>query len=289
MPSSTPRSPDTSAIQRAAGSALQTRSVRVERLSGYLFRSYRLTTSTGFFYVLRSRPSHHVRLLRHEEDRLKTEAIALQALGARPDIVSARLIESHTTTIAIGSPYLISGPFAGSILADVEPTLSSNTLASIDNSLGQYVRRLSSIGGSSFGPIRQSSSSPSSASWARAYTNLMESVLRNGEDALISLPYADMRVLLRRHKGSLNRITQPRLTIIDLSADRNIMVDVKQHRVTGLLDFSTALWGDPYLSDCFYKPTASFAEGFGKLPNGDADERIRQYLYVQSMCDRSVP
>ncbi|KAI7154172.1 hypothetical protein KC316_g4953 [Hortaea werneckii] len=109
---------------------------------------------------------------------------------------------------------------------------------------------------------------------------MFEAVLRDGEDALINLPYDGMRDLVRKHRPALDKITQPRLVILELSADENVVVDAKYHRVTGLLDFSTAFWGDPHMSDCFYKPTASFAEGFGKLPNGDAEERIRQYLYV---------
>ena len=102
--------------------------------------------------------------------------------------------------------------------------------------------------------------------------------MRDGEDALISLPYEGMRDLVRKHRASLDKVTQPKLVLLELSSDENVIVDVKNHRVNGLLDYSTAIWGDPFMSDCFYKPTASFAEGFGKLPNQNADERIRQYL-----------
>jgi len=275
-----PRSPDLPAIQRAAGNALQSRAVAVEKLSGYLYRTYRLITSKGFFYVLRARPPHSVRLLRHEEGRLEAEACALQVLNSRPEIVSARLIEYQGTTFAIGSFYLISGPFSGSILADVETSLSRHALASIDKSLGQYVRRLSSIAGSAFGPFRNAQGCPGSPSWGRSFAAMLETVLRDGEDALINLPYEGMRDLVRRHRVSLDKVAQPRLVLLELSADRNIVVDIGSHRVTGVLDFSTAFWGDPFMSECFYKPTASFAEGFGRLPNGDADERVRQYLCV---------
>ena len=68
--------------------------------------------------------------------------------------------------------------------------------------------------------------------------------------------------------------------MIELASDKNVIVDPKGNRVTGLMDFSTAIWGDPFMSDCFSKPTASFVEGFGRLPNKSAEERIRQYLYV---------
>ena len=280
MSASSTRSPDPCAVQRAACSALQSRSVSVTKLEGYIFRTYRLRTSEGFFYILRTRPSINVRLLRHEEGRLEAEAGALQALGGRSDARAPRLITYHTSTHHLGSPYLISGPLSGSILSEIEPSLSRQALASIDHSLGQYVRRLSSTSGPHFGAIRPTHGFPGSQSWARAFASILESVMRDGEDALISLPYEGIRDLVRRHRGSLDRITEPKLVLLELGSDRNVVVDPKNHTVNGLLDFSTAIWGDPFMSDCFYRPTASFAQGFGRLPNTTLDERCRQYFYV---------
>jgi aminoglycoside phosphotransferase (APT) family kinase protein len=277
MPDSPRRSPEPCAVQRAAVRALQSKVVRVDKLRGYLFRNYRLSTSTAFFYVLKCRPSNGIRLLRHEDDRLESEARALQVLIDRPDLLSARLIEYESTNIAIGSKYLISGPFSGSVLAEVEPSLSRQALADIDRSLGQYVRRLSTVTNDNFGPLRQTQDF-GSRSWARMFALILEVVIRDGEDALINLPYDGMRELVRSHRSSLDRVTQPRLVLLELSADENVLVDPHRHRVLGVLDYSTAFWGDPFMSDCFYRPTASFAEGFGKLPNGDIDERVRQYL-----------
>ena len=279
MASSTaPRSPDRSTIQRIASRALQSKQASVEKLDGYIFRTYRLRTSEGFFYILKSRPPTHVRLLRHEHSWLEVEAGTLQTLGGRSDVRTPRPITYHDTTAHIGSPYLISGPFTGSILSDIEPSLSRQALANIDKSLGQYIRQLASISGPQFGAIRQAQGIPGSQSWAGAFAFLLEAIMRDGEDALISLPYEGMRDLVRKHRTSLDRIAQPKLLLLELASDNNVVVDVKNHRVSGVLDFATAIWGDPFMSDCFYKPTASFAEGFGKLPNQTFDERIRQYL-----------
>jgi hypothetical protein len=139
---------------------------------------------------------------------------------------------------------------------------------------------MAQVTGPQFGPIRQSQGFPGFRSWAKAFAFLLEAVMRDGEDALISLPYDNIRDIVRKHRGSLDKISQAKLVILEMSSDRNIVVDVKEEKITGVLDFSTAIWGDPFLSDCFYKPTASFAEGFGKLPNRTADERVRQYLLV---------
>lgn len=273
-----PRSPDRTAIQREASTVLQSRNVSVEALDGYTYRTYRLRTASGFFYTLRCRPSHNTRLLRHEESWLDGEAGALQMLGGRSDVHAPRLIKYTTSSTSIGSSYLISGPFTGSILGDIEPDLSGQALASIDKSLGQHVRRLSDLRGPLFGSIQQAQGVPQSASWTKTFAFLLEAIMRDGEDALINLPYDGMRDLVRRHRAALDRITQPRLVLLELASDNNVVVDGSRHRVNGLLDFSTAIWGDPFMSDCFYKPTASFVEGYGTLPNRSTDERIRQYL-----------
>lgn len=272
------RASELAAIQRVASTALQTRSVSVDPLDDGTFRVFRLRSSPGYFYVLRCRPMQHVRLLRHEEERLSAEADALTTLRSRSNVITSRLIEYNSSTRAIGSAYLISGPFMGAVLADIEPSLSKQTLANIDRSVGQFVRQFSSTCGSTFGPVCAGGASSSTTSWTRCFAGLLETVLRDGEDALINLPYEGIRDQVRRHRASLDQITQPRLMLVEMASDRNIVVDESRGRVSGLLDLSTAIWGDPFMSDCFYKPSISFAEGFGKLPNKDVDERIRQYL-----------
>lgn len=191
-----PRSPDRSKIHRLACNALQSRSVSVEPLDGYVFRTYRLRTSQCFFYILRSRPSSSIHLLRHEDGWLEAESGVLQALAGRDDVHPPRLITYHDAESHNGNMYLISGPFTGSILSDVEPSLSSQDLASIDQSLGQYVRRLSTISGQLFGSVWGAQDIPRKESWAKTFAFLLEAVMRDGEDAMISLPYDGIRDLV---------------------------------------------------------------------------------------------
>jgi hypothetical protein len=73
-------------------------------------------------------------------------------------------------------------------------------------------------------------------------------------------------------------ITQPRLTLLELASEDNIVVDVSKMRVTGVLDFSTAIWGDPLLADCFMQPSNDLLEGYGDAPGSDVHARIRQWL-----------
>lgn len=195
--SDSPRQLDRTAIQRLACSALQSRSVSVDSLDGYIFRTYRLRTSQGFFYILRCRPSPGINLLRHEDGWLDAEAGVLQAFAGGSEIPIPRLISYQNAQSNPANVHLISGPFSGSILSDVEPSLSARDLASIDQSLGQYVRRLASISGQLFGPVWSAQGIPRKDSWAKTFAFLLEAVMRDGEDAMISLPYDGIRDLVR--------------------------------------------------------------------------------------------
>lgn len=273
------KSPDRGSVQQVAKRALQTKSVSVERLERSVFRTFRLQPPSDYFYVLRCRPSSHVRLLRHEEGRVQTEASILQTLQGRSDILVPRLIESHSTSATIGSYYLISGPFRGAILSEIEPRLSREALSSIDRSVGRYVKQLKRLPpGRAFGPIRPANSMSVTTSWSRCFAMMLENLLRDAEDALINLSYDFIRDQVRRHQRVLDQITEPKLTLIEMYTDKNIVVNTSDYTVSGLMDWSSAMWADPFLSDCFCKCSYGFASGFGALPNRNTDERIRQYL-----------
>ncbi|CAK4034220.1 aminoglycoside phosphotransferase like [Lecanosticta acicola] len=279
--STSSKSPDRASVQQVAKKALQTKSVSVERLEGSVFRTFRLQPPSDYFYVLRCRPSSHVRLLRHEEGRVQIEASILQTLRGRSDILIPRLIESHSTSSTIGSYYLISGPFRGASLADIEPQLSRDALASVDRSVGRYVRQLKRLPpGRAFGAITPTSGTAPTTSWYRCFGGMLENLLRDAEDALVSLPYEFIRDQVRRHQKVLDQITEPKLTLLEMYTDKNIVVDTSSYTVSGLMDWSSAMWADPYISDCFYRCSYGFESGFGSLPNRNTDERIRQYLYT---------
>lgn len=279
MPSDSSRSLDRTTIHTIASAALQSNQVGVEKLHGYLYPTYRLTTSRGSFSILKTRPSSSIRLLRHETDRILSEATALHLLSSHSETISPGLRDYHAASTAPDSCYLISGPFTGAILTDVKTSLSRSDVGCIGRSLGQYLRRLSALSGPAFGPLRQSQTSLSSSqSWAQTYATLLETVLRDGEDALVSLPYECIRDVVRRHRAPLDRIRVPKLMILDPVNDKNVVIAPKTCTVTGLLDFSTAFWGDPLMSGCFYKPTASFLDGFARPLGESNEERIRQNL-----------
>lgn len=276
MTSALSHSPDRAALLRAAGAALGTDDIEVDRLGGHLFRTYRLQAHDGSFCTMRCKPVHSTRLLRLEEDRIAVEAAALTVLARCRIPQVPGLLDMRSSDTAVGTSYLISGPFAGSMLSNLDHPLSSSRRRTLDRSMGRYMRRLASIEGRSFGRL----SFPGISTWSACFASLFQSVLHDAEDAMVSLPYMDMREQVARHRSCLDKITQPRLTLIEAAHEDNIVVDTRTTEITSLLDYGTAIWGDPFLSDCLYAPSEAFTEGFGESVggDGDADKRIRQLL-----------
>ncbi|KAL9528120.1 hypothetical protein SMMN14_08423, partial [Sphaerulina musiva] len=353
--------PDRKSLQRIAAEALHTKSVTIDRIHGTLFRNYKLqptshsaattttTTTEETFYILKCRPSSPaIRLLRHEEDRLRTEAYTLQTLllhssssTKSSEMPSTRMIprliassphhhhhRTNTTTTPLDpSPYILTGPFHGHLLSEISPQLSQTPSEKIQQRVGFFYRNLttsfshSSSSSSTqqqpqtkpFGPLHPPSSSSSSSdstsftTWSQFYTNLLETLLLDAEDALINLPYAFIRETVRRNQNSLDRITKPKLVFLEgLMDERNILVQRRrlegvagerrasedEWEISGILDWSGVVWGDEWMSDGFYghfskrRSVGGFLEGFlggkGQRQNQrrSGEEVVRQYLYI---------
>lgn len=268
--------PDRKSLQRIAAEALHSKSVTIDRIHGTLFRNYKLqpfshsaatstTTTEETFYILKCRPSSPaIRLLRHEEDRLRTEAYTLQTLllhssssTKTSEMPSTRMIprliassphHHHLTnpkTPLDPSPYILTGPFHGHLLSEISPRLSQTPSEKIQQRIGFFYRNLTisfspcSSSASTqqqaqtkpFGPLHPpsccSSASGSSCftTWSQFYTTLLETLLLDAEDALINLPYAFIRETVRRNQTALDRITRPKLVFLEgLIDEKNIVV-----------------------------------------------------------------
>jgi hypothetical protein len=68
------------------------------------------------------------------------------------------------------------------------------------------------------------------------------------------------------------------LTLLELTPEDNVVVDTLKMRVAGVLDYSTAVWGDPLLADCFIQPSKQLLEGYGDMLGSDVHAHIRQWL-----------
>lgn len=213
------------------------------------------------------------RSLRSEQGSINCEAVVLSwlaALSADPRqcsqgctsmdasnavfpqlaILIPKLVAHLPLPNDIGVAYNITRSSPGSVVADLQPSLSPEERRTVDYQTGRLYRdlcRLVSPTGR-FGPVSgilpfparphaeetiQSAScavhgrfakSEGVSSWSTAFHSMLEAVLRDGEDMAIMLGYSTIRGHFKRLKPTLDGVVTPRLVAVSINSDINTLV-----------------------------------------------------------------
>ena len=224
---------------------------QMEDISGHLHRVRLVRLSNGSSLVLKVSPPPATPLLRHECYSLESEALAFSLL-AKSSLPVPRVLRHDARCIHIGSPFLLTTHLSGISYADVRQYLTRSERAGIERQLrsliGVISQHTSSIYGP-YGPVSLVASNQGHKSWQEAFVAMLESVLMDGEDMMISLPYSQIREHVSRTKNVLDSITEARLVVLGFGEPENVLIDRRTNEVTGLLDFGRAIWGDWEMTD----------------------------------------
>ncbi|KAF7943264.1 hypothetical protein EAE96_011194 [Botrytis aclada] len=310
----------------------------VEELSStQLPRLYTLNMSNDNKLLLSFAPSLAVRLLRHETTLQYSEATLVHFLDTSSqkskgvntngmedvehDLASIKLedvipkmLKHSSNNREMALPYTIFEPTAGKTLSALSVYLSLPDRRLIDKQVGSLTRSLASLTSpnGAFGtaarvlpdPFKQSPHSAplgsGSPTWSEAFNTLLESILRDGEDMAVLLPYDVVRSHYRRLSWRMDAVKLPRLVLLDLG-ERNVMVEdgikegsthipTESLKLTGLRNWSQGVFGDPLLSNVFENPSQGFMEGWKAGDENDLIEdtgnaEVRLLLY---RCYRAV-
>lgn len=250
-----------------------------ERLRGHFHRIYLLRSLVGYVYILKCAPSRDDRILRHERKSLETEGRVLDLIRASSQIPIPQNIGSDSSNRnVIHSPYLLRSYIPGRLLSSMQQYLSVTERENIDRTLGGYIRSISSIRNNTFGPVHRVYAGSGQSTWREAFLSMLESVLRDCEDLLISLPYDSIRYYTSIQAQALDAIQEAQLVPLDAGTAQNVFIDEQTRQISGLLGFSHVVWGDPLLARCFNDASAAFWEGYRTRSIGDESEKTRQML-----------
>ena len=224
---------------------------QMEDISGHLHRIRIVRLSNGSSLVLKVSPPPATPLLRHECYSLDSEALTLPLL-AKSGLPVPRVLRHDARCVHIGSPFLLVTHVSGISYADVSQYLTRSERAGIERQLRSLVgvisQHTSSIYGP-YGPVSLVASNQGHKSWREAFMAMLESVLMDGEDMMVSLPYSQIREHLARTKTALDSIKEARLVVLGFGQPENVLIDRRTNEVTGLLDFGRAIWGDCEMGD----------------------------------------
>jgi fructosamine-3-kinase len=142
--------------------------------------------------------------------------------------------------------------------------------------IGRLNKEMNEITGAWYGYIGQPEKQE--RSWKETFLAMMADVLNNGEAVEISLgvSYEEVRELIDKAAYSLEQLQKPSFVHWDLW-DGNVFI--KEGKVSGLIDFERALWGDPLMEYYFRKHCYNdkFIKGYGTDLRAEAP--IRALLY----------
>lgn len=253
---------------------------KIKPLGGHLHSLRLLTLSNGVQLMLKSSPNPTTALLRRDRFLLETEARVLALLGQSANPCVPQLFHYDPQGTLFGPSYLVRQYVMGSTLQSMEGHLTAENRKDIDRHLGFLVNVIGQHVAPAFGPLEQVASGCGNRSWREAFTELFEGVLRDAEDMFIHLPYAEIRHEISRLAPALSDVTLPRLVVIDLGRPSQVLLDPGSKQISGVVDFSTAIWGDVLMAEVFENPSSAMLDGFGSPLAQDQSEKTRLLLYV---------
>ncbi|KAH7085912.1 hypothetical protein BKA63DRAFT_28748 [Paraphoma chrysanthemicola] len=276
-------SPDFLSIQKVIRAVFRSSSLtvhQVERLHGRLHQVYLTKFADGSLLVLKCPPAHNVRLLRHEKHFLETERTTLETLHEYTQLPVPQLMKYDGLGGPLGTPYLMTSYMQGRKLHDMSASLTTSERRRIDQALGAHVKALTALSATQFGQTHRVFAKKGYSTWREAFLALLESILRDGEDMLVTVPYDSIRYYIGKHDHYLDEVTQPRLVAMHVCDPHNVLINEHTKQVSGLVGFSNVVWGDPLMSGGIADGSEAFFEGLGECPIRAGGVKARLLMYA---------
>lgn len=278
-------SPEAAEHQRldAVLSLLFPSTVRVQHsqnILGHVHSLRLLTLSNGVLLLLKGSPFPGTPLLRQERHFLETEARFLALLGHSANPCIPQLYHYDPQGRLLGSSYLIRHYVTGITLSEMETQLTARQRNDIDRHLGFLSSTIGQNVAPAFGTLREVAAGAGRRSWRAFFCALFESVLRDAEDMFIHLPYAEIRHELGRLASALDEVTLPRLVVASFGRPSHVLLDETSKQLSGVVDFSSAIWGDMLMAELFDNPSTALLEGAGMPLTRTKREDVRLLMYV---------
>jgi aminoglycoside phosphotransferase (APT) family kinase protein len=227
---------------------------------------YLTKLADGALLILKCPPPYNVRLLRHERHFLETERMTLETLHEYSRLPVPQVIKYDGQGNALGYSYLMMSYIPGRRLSEMAPILTTTERRNIDRTLGAHVGALTTLSATQFGMTHRVFAKKGCNTWKEAFLALLEAILRDGEDMLVTIPYDSIRYYIGKNSHFLDEATQPRLVALNVCDTDNVLINEQTKQVTGLVGFSNVIWGDPLMSGGIVDGSDAFFEGLGECP-----------------------
>ncbi|RME78798.1 MAG: aminoglycoside phosphotransferase family protein [Chloroflexi bacterium] len=260
-------------------------------------RSYRVDCSQGRF-LLRIAPPDEAGFLFYERRMMRQEPELHALVRAHTDIPVAEIVGYDFSRTRIDRDYLLMSWLPGKPLSEAVG-LSPGQFQDVLRQVGQYLRQLHALtagdclGREAYGYLGAHQPMEPQSTWAAAFAVMWNRLI---DDVVACGSYTPreaqlMRDLLALYLDYFDRPVAASLLHMDVWS-QNILVD-GTGRVTGLVDFDRALWGDveiefAVLDYCGISEPA-FWEGYGQPRDESPAAMIRRQFYLLYEIQKYMP
>jgi len=251
-----------------------------ELTDGFFNSAFFMELSDSGRWVIKIAPHPSIKVMRYEKGILRTEVDVLRLVKDNTEIPVPSVEFIDYTHSQIENDYFIMDYVDGVPLNKTRDSLAESDAQAIDEKTGHYLKQMNSITGQLFGNYLQRELM--SESWRDSFDRMLRAVLEDGQSKEVVLPvdYLLLYSRLSEHFSALEEVRVPQLVHWDLW-DGNIFIDPTTKKITGLIDFERALWGDYLVEANFgaFGVNPSFLRGYGEDMPYSANQKTRRSLY----------
>lgn len=251
-----------------------------ELRDGYFNAAYRIDLSDGRCAVLKVAPPPDVTVLHYERGIMATEVEVLRRVAGETNVPVPAVYYYDRSHDLLDSDYFLMEWVAGEAYHKLRAGFSAEQRDATDAAIGGCLAQINAILGTHFGymalPVQRF------GTWREAFLGMFHDLLADGQarHVALPLPYADLAAQVQAAAPALDAVQTPQLVHWDLW-DGNIFVEPRSGRITGIIDFERALWGDP-LMEFQYRTleiTPAFGRGYGRSLLDSPTAAARRTLY----------
>jgi len=262
---------------------LDAESLRLRRCATGKFNASYFVEGGPTPLVLRIAPhDDRDRMLFYEPRMMRQEPALHALLRARTDVPVPAIRAHDFSRREIDRDYLIIERLPGTPISG-QTNLTQAAFEAILGQVGHCLREVHGQTGTGFGYAGAHRPMEPRSDWASAFDAMWHSLLDDIDRcAGYSAAESDrMRRLLDRHIQVIDRPVAASLLHMDVWAE-NILAD-ERDRLTGLIDWDRALWGDPEIEfavlDYCGISTPPFWEGYGVARDTSPEAELRHVFY----------
>ncbi|KAI9680814.1 MAG: hypothetical protein M1817_004254 [Caeruleum heppii] len=266
-------------VRQVLGTTASLRRIEIFLRSTSLNVSYLLTLSDGTQITLKLPPPASLMLLRHERRALEASVLLHELLDKHRGLLTPRLLSYDLSPGTLGVPFLLCSHFKGSSLRDVARRLHPSEYDTLSYRLKRLLKAMNQITSPAFGTLSQVVAGTGSSSWHCAFSRLVETILRDAEDMVITIPYHQIRDHVARFAPYLDEVEEARLVLLVSDPSTCLVVDEERLDIQGLVVDCPAMWGDPLLSSVFDETSETF-QGQPAPRVMQPGQEVRTLLYI---------